>query len=149
VTLNPGIYYVTGGVSFTGAATVKGSGVMFYFPSGAGSINTDGSGSGGVVSNIQLSAPATGPYAGILIFQDHGDVNGARIGGDNSSFFDGALYFPGAQLTFFGSAGGSGFNVAIADAQSIVLSVNVTLNLLGGAGLPTGVNLTRNATIVE
>jgi len=147
VTLNPGIYYINGaGVSFQGSATVKGSGVMFYLTNNA-QISTDGG--GGQVSNIQLSGPPNGTYAGILIFQDPNDNQSASIGGDKNSFFDGALYFPEGQLTFFGDTGGFGFNVAIADADAIVLGGNTTVNLQGSAGLPPGVNLITNATLVE
>jgi hypothetical protein len=151
VTLNPGIYYVngSGGVSFKGKASLQGSGVTFYFTNDA-SINTDGG--GGQVSNIQLSAPTTGPYAGILIYQDPADTNsgpgankGPQLGADNNSFFDGALYFPEAQLTFFGT----GFNVGIVDADSLVLSGDASVNMQGSAGLPPGVNLIQNATLVE
>ena len=153
VTMNPGIYYISapGSVSFAGVATVKGSGVMFYLQNGTNPSNgasIDMVGPGSQVSNIQLSAPTSGPYAGILVFQDQGDDKNAKIGGDNNSFFDGALYFPEGQLTLFGNAGG-GFNVAIVDADAVVLGGSTTVNLLGSAALPAGVNLIKNATIVE
>jgi hypothetical protein len=156
VTLQPGIYYINGcnlpntfnGVSIKGSATVLGTGVMVYLtgaslPNGA-SIDT-----GGGASNIQLSAPNTGPYVGILVFQDPNDTSSARVGGDNNSFFDGALYFPEGQLTLLGSSGGAGFNVAFVDADAVVLSGNTTVNLQGSAALPPGVNLITNATLVE
>jgi hypothetical protein len=147
VTLNSGIYYVnsSAGVSFSGSATVKGSGVMFYLTNNA-KISTDGG--GGRVSNIQLTAPPSGTYAGILIFQDPNDFQSAKMGGDNNSFFDGALYFPEGQLTLFGGAGG-GFNVAVVDADQVILGNNTVVNLEGSAALPPGVNLITNATIVE
>jgi hypothetical protein len=153
VTLNPGIYYVTapGSVSFTGAATVKGSGVMIYLqngtnPSNGASIDTVTSSN--QVSNIQLTAPPSGAYAGILIFQDPIDFRNARIGGDNDSFFDGALYFPEGQVTLFGNAG-AGFDVAFVDADEVVLGGNTVVNLQGSSALPPGVNVMTNATIVE
>jgi hypothetical protein len=133
-------------VTFSGPATVNGSGVIFYLTDDA-KINTDGG--GGMVSNIQLSAPTSGPYAGILIYQDPDDSKNARIGGDNNSYFDGALYLPEGQITFFGNAGGTGFNVAVVVADSIALGGNAIVNLQGSAGLPTGVNLIKNATLVE
>jgi hypothetical protein len=70
------------------------------------------------------------------------------MGGDNNSFFDGALYFPEGQLTLFGGAGG-GFNVAVVDADQVILGNNTVVNLEGSAALPPGVNLITNATIVE
>jgi hypothetical protein len=149
VTLNPGIYFIngSGGVSFNGSATVRGTGVMFYFTNGA-TINAIGGGS--QVSNIRLSAPTTGPYAGILMFQDPGDNNSPTLGGDDTSFFDGALYFPEGNLTFSGNTTGAGFKVAIVDADALLLSGSPVVNLQGSAGLPSGVtNPITSATLVE
>jgi hypothetical protein len=155
VTLNPGIYYIdgSGGVSFNGTATVQGTGVMFYFTNGA-TINAIGGGN--QVSNIQLSAPTTGSYAGILMYQDPADTNtgsgttkGPTLGGDDNSFFKGALYFPEDQLTFFGNTTGAGFKTGIVVADSAVLKGSPIVTLQGSAGLPSGVTLIKNATLVE
>jgi hypothetical protein len=156
VTLNPGIYYIdgAGGVSFSGTATVRGTGVMFYFTNGA-SINAVGSGN--QVSNIQLSAPTTGSYAGILMYQDPADTNtgsgttkGPTLGGDDNSLFKGALYFPEDQLTFYGNTTGAGFKAGIVVADSMVLKGSPIVTLQGSAGLPSGVpNPIKNATLVE
>ena len=159
VTLSPGIYYIngSGGVSFNGSATVTGSGVMFYF-TGTASINATGGGN--QVSNIQLSAPTSGPYAGILMYQDPADTNvggnpnsGPTLGGDNNSFFNGILYFPKDQLTFFGNAGSSncvdGYSVGIVITDSIALSGHPTVCLQGAAGLPVGTDPILHAVLVE
>jgi len=159
VTLNPGIYYIngSGGVSFNGSATLTGSGVMFYF-TGTASINTVGGGN--QVSNIQLSAPTSGPYAGILMYQDPADTNvggnpnsGPTLGGDDKSFFNGILYFPKDQLTFFGNAKSSncvdGFSAGIVITDSIALSGTPTVCLQGAAGLPPGSDPILHAVLVE
>jgi putative Flp pilus-assembly TadE/G-like protein len=155
VTLNPGIYYIdgSGGVSSNGTATVQGTGVMLYFTNGA-SIDTVGSGN--QVSNIQLSAPTTGSYAGILMYQDRADTNtgpgpnnGPTLGGDDNSFFKGALYFPEDQLTFIGNTTGAGFKAGIVVADSMVMKGSPIVTLQGNAGLPSGVTLINNATLVE
>jgi hypothetical protein len=97
-----------------------------------------------------LSAPPTGPYAGILMYQGPGDNKSPNIGGDDNSFFDGALYFPEGNLTFFGNTAGAGFRVGIVDADSLSLSGNPIVNLQGSAGLPPGVpNPVKSATLVE
>jgi hypothetical protein len=159
VLLNPGIYYIDGsnGVQFNGSATVTGSGVMFYF-TGSASINAVGGGN--QVSNIQLSAPTSGPYAGILMYQDPNDTNvggnpnsGPTLGGDDKSFFDGVLYFPNDQITFFGNAGSSncvdGYSVGIVITGSFALSGHPTVCLQGQAGLPNGVSILTVPTLVE
>jgi len=148
VTFAPGIYYINGaGLSFQGSATVQGTGVTLYFTNGA-SINTIGAGQ---ASNIQLTAPTTGPYVGILMYQDPADTStfAPTIGAQNGSFFDGALYFPADQVTFVGNGAGAAFNVGIVVADSVVLSSNPTVNVQGSAAMPAGVTLIKNATLVE
>jgi hypothetical protein len=133
VTFNPGVYVVTGG-NFTlkGNATVSGNGVMFYFTNGA---TLDASG-GGNNLDFQLTPPTSGPYQGILFYQDPNDTNGPQLGGDNQSNFGGILYFPKAQLTFFGN--NVTYSTGMVVADSISLSGNPTVNLQGQAGLPGG-----------
>ena len=63
-TLNPGIYYVTGTVN---ASNLTGTGVMIYL-TGTGQIKV------GNNNQLHLSAPTSGPYTGIAIFQDPSDT---------------------------------------------------------------------------
>jgi hypothetical protein len=145
VTMSPGIYYVDGpgGVTFNGAGTVVGNGVTMYFTNGA-TINATG---GGNNLDIQLSPPASGPYAGVLFYQDPNDTAAPSLGGDNNSYFSGILYFPKVQLTFFGNNVSYATGIVVADA--IALSGNPTVNLQGTAGLPPGVTIVSSATLVE
>ena len=145
VTMNPGIYYVdgSGGLTFNGAGTVTGDGVTVYFTNGA-TINATG---GGNKLDIQLSPPTSGPYAGVLFYQDPSDTAAPSLGGDNNSFFKGILYFPSVQLTFFGNNVSYATGIVVADA--IALSGNPTVNLQGTAGLPPGVTIVSSATLVE
>jgi len=112
---------------------------MFYFTNGA-TFNCAGN------DTIQLSAPSSGQYAGILFYQDPNDTLGPTIGGNVGSFFDGALYFPKSQVTFFGN---TSFSVAMVVAGSVALNGNPTVNLTGNSGLPPGVHLLSNSTLVE
>jgi Putative Flp pilus-assembly TadE/G-like len=145
VTMNPGIYYVdsSGGMTFNGAGTVIGDGVTVYFTNGA-TINATG---GGNKLDIQLSPPTSGPYAGVLFYQDPNDTAAPSLGGDNNSFFKGILYFPKSQLTFFGNNVSYATGIVVADA--IALSGNPTVNFQGIAGLPAGVTIVSSATLVE
>jgi len=145
VTMNPGIYYVdsSGGMTFNGAGTVIGDGVTVYFTNGA-TINATG---GGNKLDIQLSPPTSGPYAGVLFYQDPNDTAAPSLGGDNNSFFKGILYFPSVQLTFFGNNVSYATGIVVADA--IALSGNPTVNFQGTAGLPPGVTIVSSATLVE
>jgi hypothetical protein len=158
VTLTSGIYYIdgSGGITFNGDSTVTGSGVMFYFTcpsgqtscSGGPTINATG---GGDHLDIELSAQISGPYCGILFYQNPIDTTGPSLGGDDNSMFQGALYFPKAEVTFFGNdAFNSTANYTILVAAAIALSGHpyVTLNS-NYSSLPGGVSIIKNSTLVE
>ncbi len=148
VTFAPGLYYISGsgGLNVDGTSSISGTGVTFYF-TGTATVNMTGT------PDVKLTAPSSGTYAGILMYQDPADTNvgpnpnGPTMGGDSASFYDGALYFPSDQITFFGN--NTSFSVAVVVAQSLALSGNPTVNLQGSAGLPAGVSLFSNAILVE
>jgi hypothetical protein len=50
-------------------------------------------------ATVNLSAPATGTYKGVLFFQDRTNSHAAAIEGGASSVINGVLYFPDAPLT--------------------------------------------------
>lgn len=97
LTFNPGTYILTGstGLVITGSGNVTGGGsnVMFY-NDGTGSIDITTS-----ATDFTLSAPTTGEYAGILIFQNPSDKATATITASGATeALTGALYFPDANL---------------------------------------------------
>jgi len=138
--------YVMDGGNFTcsGTPTIKGSNVMFYFTNGATFSCT-----GNV--NIQLSAPNSGPYTGILFYQDPADTNGPSLGGNVSSFYQGALYFPSSMVTWFGNGSlNTGAKYTIVVAAAVALSGHPTVAINSNySSLPGGVNIIKNATLVE
>jgi hypothetical protein len=141
VTFNAGVYILNGGgVSCSGTPTIQGTGVMFYFTNGA-TWNCNGN------TSVQLTAPSSGTYAGILMYQDPADTAGPAIGGNNGSFLTGVLYFPKSEVTFYGN--NSSYAVGIVVADALALSGNPTVNLQGSAGLPPGVSIITNAILVE
>jgi Flp pilus assembly protein TadG len=104
VTMNPGVYVVSGGdLTIQSTAAVSGTGVMFFLTFGA-KVNIAGT------ANVQLSAPTSGTYAGILIFVDRDNFSGPHIiNGDSTSFFEGAIYAQSGHVEFAGggTVGGS------------------------------------------
>lgn len=103
VTLNPGMYVIKNG-KFLLDSNVKltGTGVMFFL-----------TGSGAVVAwdsntTTNLTAPTTGPYKGILFFQDRafGGLHDFDSNNQNKTMV-GTLYFPNAT---FNSDSNSTFN---------------------------------------
>jgi hypothetical protein len=150
VVFSPGVYIIDGSsagcpstsLGIPGNDTISGTGVVFYFTNSS-TLNMTGT------PTVNLTAPSSGPYAGILMYQDPADTNttGPSLSGNNGSNYNGVLYFPNDQLSFPGND--SSVNIAIVVSGSINFSGDSTVNLIGSAGLPPGANLMKNATLVE
>jgi hypothetical protein len=60
---------------------------------------------------MNMTAPASGTYAGLLVYQDRRaqDANSAnfqdKVRGSSTSYFEGAFYFPKQELEFEGNTG--------------------------------------------
>ena len=121
VTLNPGLYIINGSnaLSISGAATVNGIGVTFYFVNGASFSISNG-------SIVNLTAPTSGAYSGILFEQNSLDTAADSFQGDTSGGLRGIFYLPTANL----SLGNSTSTTVSADlvVGSLTMSGNVTLN---------------------
>ena len=99
--LAPGVYVLKGGLSINGGGTIKGSEVMIYnTKTPYAPINFSGG------AHAELSAPKTGPYAGVLFFTDR-TISGGKanvLTANSGSFFTGAAYFPTTPLQMIGNA---------------------------------------------
>ncbi|HEY7154537.1 MAG TPA: Ig-like domain-containing protein, partial [Gemmataceae bacterium] len=107
LTLNPGVYIIAGGgLSVTGNATIQGSGVTIY---NAGSnYAKGGGGSFGAITvsgnaTVNLSAPTSGMYAGIVIFQSRDNPMTLSFSGGSLSRLQGTIYAPDALLSLSGN----------------------------------------------
>lgn len=99
----PGLYIITGGgLKVNNKATLKGTGATFFF---ANNTTAEISGS----AELDLSAPTTGPFAGLVFFSagcedtplECGEV--FRINGNSSTTnIKGAIYLPGSTIEFLG-----------------------------------------------
>jgi hypothetical protein len=141
LTLNPGIYVLAGGgFAVTANGSVSGSGVMLY---NAGSnYGTTGSGGnfGGITlsgnGTISLTAPATGTYAGVLIFQERDNNRAIALSGNGVAGLNGGLiYAPQALLNISG-------NAQVKHSPLIVGQLQVSGN--GSSTLTNGVDSTNN-----
>jgi len=100
VNFAPGTYVITNGnFDITGGATVGiAAGVTFYLGG-----DTPGSVQWTNYTNTQwsMSAPASGPYAGILVYQGEGSDGSAptnQVVGGSGLSINGTIYTPNAQL---------------------------------------------------
>jgi hypothetical protein len=126
VTFTPGVYQIAGPVTAKTAAsniTLTGSDVMFFIAPG-GLLDLSGSN----VVTMNLSAPTSGLYRGILFYQQRGETAAARflntIGTLNLS---GALYFPDAALAMKNDNGLS-IDCSLIVAKTLTIRNNTDLN---------------------
>lgn len=110
VNFSPGIYIIeNGSLSFNGGdvnatanVSLIGQGVTFYLRSGA-DLKLGGS------VSLSLSAPTSGPYAGILFFGSRTSAGASQtVSGNSGSTLQGAVYMPSSNVTFTGSSSTTG-----------------------------------------
>jgi Flp pilus assembly protein TadG len=146
-TFNPGVYILLGGLSVTGSPTINGTGVTFYNTSDGGhpygGITMAGS------PTVTLSAPTTGPLAGMLFFQDRSvpvGSPGSNFKGSSAQGYTGSIYFPTTDITFEGTP-------AVASTATILLGYQLhfkgNTNIENYTYLSTGGGPIHGATLAE
>ena len=100
VTMNSGLYIIESGIIVSGSPTFNGSGVTLYFKTGG----ITGSGTGG----FNLSAPTSGTWQGVVLFEDRANSSGITLSGTTGTIVDGLVYMPKGNLTYSGSSGTGG-----------------------------------------
>jgi hypothetical protein len=115
LTLNPGLYYMTGNFSAGSGTRVDGTGVTFYFTTGTFNLNSG--------SRVNFAAPdkttvtsSTAAYEGILMWEATGNTTQFNLDSGSGSNWEGALYLPSATLDI--SSGGN------LDAKYTIIVVN-------------------------
>jgi hypothetical protein len=101
VTLSPGVYYLLGGgFSISDQGSVSGTGVtIINVPAGPGdTISVSGQGS------LNLTAPTSGPFQGVVLFQDPASGNGVHFTGQAAVTLAGVVYVPAALVSIDGNA---------------------------------------------
>ncbi len=130
ITMLPGVYYMkSGGFTAGGGTTINGSGVTIYIDDGGGSLNLSGG------TNVNLTPPTSGTYAGLTYFQDRNSTKPLNLSGGSANSISGTIYAAGAQAQL---SGGSNSKVG---SQFIVNSLNVS----GGANV--NINTTNDAKL--
>jgi hypothetical protein len=130
VTLTPGTYVVSGGdFRINANAHIAGAGVTFFLTNGA-TVHFNGS------ADINLSAPTSGTYAGVLMYGDRDQGSADNIfNGTANSLMTGALYFPTQKVTHNGNFSGVNGCMRII-SKSIDLQGNASFNTnCAGTGL--------------
>jgi len=108
--LSAGTYTIDGGtLNFGAQSIINGTGVTFVLtsrkasstPSDVATISISAG------ANWNISAPTSGTYVGVLMYQDRRALDGGvnQMSGNSSSVIQGALYFASQELKFQGTAG--------------------------------------------
>ncbi len=104
-TFQPGVYVMDGGdFRINASANVSGSGVTFFMTNDA-TTNFNGT------AQINLAAPTTGTYKGVLFYGDPDNSFSSstliKFNGTADSTLTGALYFPNQSVEFLGNFSGT------------------------------------------
>jgi hypothetical protein len=143
VTFLPGTYVLAGGgFKVGGSGTIKGDGVTFY--------NTydpqknTGDGACGAITiagtaNTTFTAPTSGTYKNIGIWQDKACTNEMSIAGGQGGT-TGVIYAPTATVKFVGS-GALGSIQVVADSFNIAGTGDLTVNFIPFIDIPLSVGI--------
>ncbi len=144
VTLQSGTYYISGGdLTINGNANVTGNGVTIILTgtgSNVGNITVNGT------ANLDLTAPSSGTYEGILLYQDRDAPTSGnnKINGGSTNTLNGTIYFPNQEIEFSGNS---------ANASSCLRMVARLIEFRGNSGMSHncdsvgGENITTSDTI--
>lgn len=127
-TLSSGVYVITGSTHISGPQVLASSGVTFYFTcaNGDGTARACNSGESGADlictgnSYEQISAPMTGPTAGIAVFFDRNNAGTFDCRGNGTTGVTGTIYGASASLIMRGNGD--------CDLNSMVVVQNVTFD---------------------
>jgi hypothetical protein len=134
-TLAPGVYVINDGeLSINAQARLEGTGVTFYLTGSKSGFTFNGG------ASISVSAPTSGTYGGIVIFQDPDAVgaNGRKIentlNGGADTIINGAIYTKNQAIRINGSSGfgqNSRYMPVVADTVTITGSTRMRVDVEG------------------
>ncbi len=97
----PGIYYIEGELKSSGGLSISGTGVGFYLTGDDAGVDVSGGGT------VNLSAPETGPMAGLIFAQDANSNPGHKnhlLSGTGDLYYEGTIYFPTQSVDLSGGS---------------------------------------------
>jgi Putative Flp pilus-assembly TadE/G-like len=134
-----GTYSFNGNISLSSNTTLTGTGVTLYFKSGSLSMSSN--------TALNLSAPTSGTYAGIVIFQDRSDSTALQLSSNSGMTLTGAVYAPDANLTLASNAFANVYSILV--ASTISISSNSTINMNANYSSLAGGSPIKSAVAVE
>jgi len=134
--LSGGLYYLENGISIGAGATMTCTGgSTLYVASGA--FTASGS------SPVTLTAPTSGTYNGLAVWQPSGNATTSSLGGSASLTVNGLVYMPKAQFNYSGTGSIAGTNLTVvANSYYLTGSAHITnpasSPYFNGGGGPSG-----------
>jgi hypothetical protein len=143
LTLQPGVYVITQGISISsnnGAARIIGNRATLYLTcdnnSQAQACASGQKGSSLSISGsaiYQVSAPTSGPYAGVAVFADRKNAATLSLGGNGADSWTGSIYAAAGALALSGNSGTTKLNAVIAvGTASLGGNGNISLTFAPG-----------------
>ncbi len=114
-----GTYSFDGNVTLASNTSLNGTGVTLYFKSGSLSMSSN--------TVLNLSAPTSGTYSGIVIFQDRANSSTLSLSSNSGMSLTGAVYAPAANLILASNAFTNLYSILV--ASTITIAANSTINL--------------------
>ncbi|WP_354645275.1 hypothetical protein [Kitasatospora camelliae] len=150
LTLNPGTYVVTTGITISGGK-LNGTGVTIYLACATypvacpvatlGSFFLDQTG-----GKTTLSAPATGAFSGFSIIADRNNTAGVSVTGNGTQITGGGIIYTAAGKLSASSGGKASFTRAVVDSVETSGSNSTQISVIPNTGtlaisLPTATSL--------
>src|SRR4051794_9731785 len=132
--------------SASGNAVIIGSGVTLFFTGSGGSWATFSI----TAATINLSAPTSGTYAGILIFGDRNAPTTTQdsIAGNGTLALGGTVYMPTVQLSMKGTSSAGQFPTMLV-TRTLTFTGNSSFGGGGGGGVSSGTSGLASVALVE
>jgi hypothetical protein len=139
--LNPGLYIFQAGIRTTNNGSIlpgTTGAVLIYntysnYPSAPGGSPVCGSISLAGTGQLKLAASRSGPYAGMVIFQDRNCATGAAITVRAATSFGGSAYLPAALLTITLATDTAMSSQFVVKTLTVTGAFTLTLNFTPGS----------------
>lgn len=131
ITFEPGLHVIRGNMNINSGATVIANGVTFYFPDTNSRIQANGS------LRLTASAPTSGSYKGILMFEKTSDSqnNASKspftFNGSLGEQLTGVLYLPNRNIIYNSTTNIAGDRLSIVANTMIINSANWSFTGMG------------------
>lgn len=129
ITFAPGLHIISGPMMIGSGANIIAEGVTFYFPDANSELRANGQ------LRIKATAPTSGPYAGILMFEKPGANKTPFIfNGSLGEQLEGIIYLPNRNVTYNSKTNVQSNQISLVANTVIVNDANWNFQGFGGGG---------------